>query len=124
MLTGSEELIEQARVLSLHGLSRDAWKRYQQPGGWQYAVHAPGFKYNMTDLQASLGLCQLRRFAASQERRRSIVERYNRSFSQLGELELPVCRPGRQRTMPDGTLREDPLRSHNQPRRQGPVAPG
>jgi dTDP-4-amino-4,6-dideoxygalactose transaminase len=52
MLTGAAELLERARVLSLHGMSRDAWKRYDKGGSWYYEVVAPGFKYNMTDIQA------------------------------------------------------------------------
>jgi len=57
MLTGGAAFLERARVLSLHGMSRDAWKRYDKGGSWRYEVLAPGFKYNMTDIQASLGLC-------------------------------------------------------------------
>ena len=53
MLTGDQEFIEKARALSLHGMNRDAWKRYDKGGSWYYEVDAPGFKYNMTDIQAS-----------------------------------------------------------------------
>ncbi len=60
MLTGSPERIAEARVLSLHGMSRDAWQRYSAEGSWFYEVVAPGFKYNMTDIQAAIGLVQLK----------------------------------------------------------------
>lgn len=93
MLTASAERIEQARVLSLHGMSRDAWKRYDQGGSWYYEVLAPGFKYNMTDIQAALGLVQLRRLAHMQARRRQIVARYNEAFSEMEALQTPTERP-------------------------------
>ena len=93
MLTGEPDLIERARVLSLHGMSRDAWKRYDKGGSWYYEVVAPGFKYNMTDIQASLGLWQLRKLEAFQRRRREVVKAYNEAFKDVDALELPVERP-------------------------------
>ena len=92
MLTGSEEFIDNARTLSLHGMSREAWSRYAAGGKWAYDIVAPGFKYNMTDIQAALGLQQLRRFEDMQQRRRDIVARYNRAFAEHSELQTPVCR--------------------------------
>ncbi len=93
MLTGSPEHIEKARGLSLHGMSRDAWKRYDSEGSWYYEVVAPGFKYNMTDIQAALGLVQLSRLEQMQARRREVVEQYNSAFSQIDALQIPVERP-------------------------------
>ena len=93
MLTGPPELLEEARIWSLHGMSRDAWKRYDAGGSWYYEVVLPGFKYNMTDIQASLGLWQLRRLEDFQSRRREIVGAYNRAFSGIDALEIPVERP-------------------------------
>jgi dTDP-4-amino-4,6-dideoxygalactose transaminase len=93
MLTGSPEFIEEARVWSLHGMSRDAWKRYFAEGSWYYEVIRPGFKYSMTDIQASIGLHQLRKLPQFQARRREIVRRYNEAFSQLDELQPPTERP-------------------------------
>ena len=93
MLTGAPEFIEQARVLSLHGMNRDAWKRYDKGGSWYYEVIAPGFKYNMTDIQASLGLWQLRKLEAFVKRRREVVKMYNESFKNVEALELPVEKP-------------------------------
>jgi dTDP-4-amino-4,6-dideoxygalactose transaminase len=90
MLTGDAELIERARVISLHGMSRDAWKRYQKGGSWRYDVLVPGFKYNMTDIQASLGLWQLRRLEEFHRRRTEIAAMYTRAF--IGDVfELPAC---------------------------------
>lgn len=93
MLTGETEAIEQARLWSLHGMSRDAYKRYTAEGSWFYEVVLPGYKCNMTDIQAALGLCQLRKLPAFQQRRRDIVRRYQQAFSQLGELDTPAERP-------------------------------
>ena len=92
MLTAEPGLLERARVLSLHGMSRDAWRRYDKGGSWRYEVVAPGFKYNMTDIQAALGLWQLRKLSAFQERRREVVRQYVEAFRHEEALELPVER--------------------------------
>lgn len=93
MLTGDPEFIEKARIISLHGMSRDAWKRYSKEGSWHYEVVFPGFKYNMTDIQASLGLWQLKKIDRFQRRRREIAKMYNEAFSKEETLEVPVERP-------------------------------
>ena len=92
MLTGTPEFIAQARIRSLHGMSRDAWKRYGVGGSWFYDVCEPGFKYNMTDIQAALGLVQLRKLERFQRRRREVVANYNLAFHDVPSLELPVQR--------------------------------
>jgi dTDP-4-amino-4,6-dideoxygalactose transaminase len=89
MLTmASESLAKRVRVLSLHGLSADAWSRYSGRAPERYEVLEPGFKYNLTDFQAALGLGQLARIEASWERRRVVWKRYDDAFSDL-PLELP-----------------------------------
>jgi dTDP-4-amino-4,6-dideoxygalactose transaminase len=93
MLTGDPEVLARARILSLHGLSRDAAKRYEAGGHWAYEVLAPGFKYNMTDIQAALGLWQLRKLSRLQERRRQVVAAYQAALRGEDALELPVERP-------------------------------
>jgi dTDP-4-amino-4,6-dideoxygalactose transaminase len=93
MLTGDPDIVEQARVWSLHGMSRDAYKRYNANGSWYYEVILPGFKCNMTDIQAAIGLHQLRKLPQFQARRREIVCRYNAGFSQIEELQTPAERP-------------------------------
>ena len=93
MLAGDAEMLDRARVLSLHGMSRDAYKRYTAEGGWHYDVVAAGFKYNMTDIQAALGLHQLRRLPDFHLRRAAIARRYDLAFRDLEELELPARRP-------------------------------
>jgi dTDP-4-amino-4,6-dideoxygalactose transaminase len=93
MLTGDSSLIERASLWSLHGMSRDAYRRYSAEGSWYYEVVLPGFKCNMTDIQAALGLQQLKKLPAFQRRRREVVQAYNAAFQDIPELELPVERP-------------------------------
>lgn len=88
MLTGPTDLIDRARTWSLHGMSRDAYRRYAG-GSWYYEVVLPGFKYNLTDLQAALGLHQLRRLEVFHARRLEIVRRYDEALGALGCIELP-----------------------------------
>ena len=90
-LTGHPELLEKARIVSLHGMSKDAWKRYDKAGSWRYDIVMPGFKYNMTDLQASLGLRQLEKLAGFHRRRREIAAAYGRAFATSGALQVPVA---------------------------------
>ncbi len=92
MLTGSPEFVERARPISLHGMSRDALRRYEKGGSWRYEIHAPGFKYNMTDIQASMGLAQLRKIDCFDERRREVVAAYDGAFASEPALEIPVER--------------------------------
>lgn len=92
MLTGESSFIEKARVVSLHGMSRDAWKRYAKGGSWRYDILTPGFKYNMTDIAAALGLCQLRKLDGFQKRRRQIVDAYTEAFSECDALQVPTER--------------------------------
>jgi dTDP-4-amino-4,6-dideoxygalactose transaminase len=94
MLCGTPELIDAAKVSALHGMSRDAWRRYDTGGApaWFYEVTEAGFKYNMADPAAALGLAQLRRLAEFHARRRSIVARYNDAFGTLDALEVPTER--------------------------------
>ncbi len=92
MLTGDPDLIEQARLWSLHGMSRDAYKRYSAEGSWYYEVVLPGFKCNMTDIQAALGLQQLRKLADFQARRRAVVQQYSAALASLPEVQIPTER--------------------------------
>jgi len=94
MLAGDRERIDRARTWSLHGMSRDAYKRYGAGGSWYYEVVLPGFKCNMTDIQSSIGLHQLKKLPEFHKRRRVIERRYTHAFSQFEELRTPVERPG------------------------------
>jgi dTDP-4-amino-4,6-dideoxygalactose transaminase len=92
MLTGSQEMVNRGIVVSLHGMDRDAWKRNDRSGSWRYDIVTPGFKYNMTDIQAAIGLQQLGRLEAMHARRREIVQQYNAAFAGMGVFELPTER--------------------------------
>ena len=94
MLTGSAAPLERARVFSRHGLSRDGWRRGTGAGAWRYDVLTPGYKFNMTDLQAAIGLAQLGRLGGFHERRVEIARRYGERLGGRDELRLPVERPG------------------------------
>lgn len=92
MLTGHRGLLEEARRWSLHGMSRDAWKRYGADGSWFYDVVCPGFKCNMTDIQACLGLHQLKKLPGLHAKRRAIARKYQAAFQGCKELAIPVER--------------------------------
>ncbi len=76
LVTNDDEIADRARVLGLHGMDRDAWKRYTAAGSWRYDVVAPGFKYNLADPLAAIGINQLKRLDAMQQRRDEIAQRY------------------------------------------------
>ncbi len=89
IVTGSPELARRCRVMRLHGISRDAFDRYTSSlPSWYYEVIAPGFKYNMTDVAASLGIHQLKKAWAFQQRRAEIAASYDESFK-----DLPIILP-------------------------------
>jgi len=92
-LTGRPELLEKARVIGLHGMSADGWKRFDKSGSWQYDIVMPGFKYNMTDVQAALGLRQLERLKGFHARRREVVQRYQEAFGADERFQVPVEAP-------------------------------
>jgi dTDP-4-amino-4,6-dideoxygalactose transaminase len=92
MLAGRGALLDEARLWSLHGMSRDAWRRYDAGGSWRYDVLRPGFKYNMPDLLAALGRVQLGRAEDMLRRRHEIALAYTASFAELPELEVPAAR--------------------------------
>ena len=78
----SEELYKKFMHYSLHGQSKDALAK-NRPGSWEYDIIAPYYKYNMTDIMASLGLAQFRRYPELLKRRREIIEKYNEGFQDL-----------------------------------------
>jgi len=92
--TDNIEWADKMRMLSLHGISHDAWKRYSAEGSWYYEIMNVGYKYNLTDLAASIGLEQLKKCRGFAAARRRIAEAYNDGFADLAEIRSPVCRPG------------------------------
>ncbi|MHB2025445.1 MAG: DegT/DnrJ/EryC1/StrS family aminotransferase [Elusimicrobiota bacterium] len=90
VLAKNAEDLAKIKMLGLHGMSQDAWKRFGDSGYKHYQVAAAGFKYNMTDMQAALGIHQLKRIEKYWERRRQIWETYNRAFQNL-PIGLPAA---------------------------------
>jgi dTDP-4-amino-4,6-dideoxygalactose transaminase len=95
--TADENLAEEISLMKFHGMSREAWKRFGASGNPNYDILMPGFKYNMMDIQAALGIHQLPRLDGFIDRRRDIAEYYNREFANVAELALPQYAPYRQR---------------------------
>ena len=95
LTTNDAELADQVAVLRLHGISRDAWKRYQVAGYQHYEVLFPGYKYNMFDLQAALALPQLAHIDVWQRRRETYTQLYNRGFADIDGLQPLQVKPDR-----------------------------
>lgn len=87
--TNDEKLARFIRIHSLHGLNKEAWKRYTEAGFKNYLVEAAGYKYNMTDMQSAIGLEQLKRFNENQKRREVVWNRYMKELKDL-PLFLPA----------------------------------
>ena len=94
-VTEDAALEERMRIMALHGMSRDAWKRFSKEGSYYYEIVAPGFKYNLTDIAAAIGIHQLRRADELHRERRRIAELYTERLADLDELILPRLMPDR-----------------------------
>jgi perosamine synthetase len=93
LVTDSDELADRARTMRLHGISRDAWKRYTAEGSWFYEIEDVGFKYNLTDLAAAIGIVQLGRADELRVARERIAALYDERLRELGledVVELPA----------------------------------
>ncbi len=88
--TDNQEIADRCRIMALHGISRDAWKRYQADGNWFYEVLLPGYKYNLTDIASGMGLAQLRKSESMWRRRKQIAEIFNDAFGEAPELQIPA----------------------------------
>lgn len=88
LVTNDDILADRVRRLALHGMDRDAWKRYAAGGTWRYDVTLTGFKYNLSDLAAALGLSQLDKLATMQQRRREIAARYREAIASIPGVEV------------------------------------
>jgi dTDP-4-amino-4,6-dideoxygalactose transaminase len=90
VVTDRDELARRIRVMRLHGIDRDVWKRYTDPGAtWRYDVVAPGYKYNLTDLAAAIGRVQLKKVETLLLQRRNVARRYLAAFRGLDFLQVP-----------------------------------
>jgi len=94
--TNDDSHAERLRAMRLHGIGQDAWKRYSGEGSWYYEVLEAGYKYNLTDLQAALGVVQLGKCDRLHEARRQIAKRYTHAFEAAPALQVPAVLADRQ----------------------------
>lgn len=90
LTTNNDEIAEQARLLSLHGMSRDAWKRYTESGYKHWDIVTPGYKYNMSDLAGALGIHQLKKLPTFTVQRKALTEYYDQAFADLSDYIVPL----------------------------------
>jgi dTDP-4-amino-4,6-dideoxygalactose transaminase len=93
LTTDNPEYAARARMMSLHGLSRDAWNRYSTEGSWYYEILSPGFKYNLTDIAAALGLAQLKKCDRFWKTRERYAALYYEGFRDIPEIACPQASP-------------------------------
>ncbi len=86
--TDNMEWAERMKRLRLHGITKDAWNRYSDKGSWEYDVSEPGYKYNITDIASAIGIEQLKKIDKMNLARYGIAQKYNRSFSGSGSVDL------------------------------------
>lgn len=92
LVTDDEEIYNRVKIMRLHGINRDVWNRFtNMKSSWEYDVVAPGFKYNMPDVNAAIGLAQLERAEHFREERQRCAEYYYESLSEVPNIDLPVC---------------------------------
>ena len=88
-VTSNAALAQRMRLMSLHGLSADAWGRYSTNGKWDYKIVAPGYTYNLTDIAAAIGIHQLGRAESMRRERERIAQQYRQSLAGVSQVELP-----------------------------------
>lgn len=93
--TDDDAYADRMRIMSLHGISRDAWKRFTAEGSWYYEIIAPGFKYNLTDIASAIGIHQVRKADRLHQMRLSLAARYQEGLGDVEEIILPTARPDR-----------------------------
>jgi perosamine synthetase len=94
-VTNDKRIADRIRLMSLHGLSHDAWGRFSGAGSWDYRIVQPGYKYNLTDIAAAIGRHQLARAEAMRKRRQEIAEFYVSNLAAVEEIDLPNLDPDR-----------------------------
>lgn len=94
-VTADPDLAARMKLMSLHGLSRDAWDRYSGGGSWDYKIIAPGYKYNLTDIAAAIGIHQLKRAEEMRIARERVAGEYLRGLADVPELEVAPTNPDR-----------------------------
>jgi dTDP-4-amino-4,6-dideoxygalactose transaminase len=91
--THDSDLADTLKTLCLHGISKNAWNRYSDRGSWYYEVLTPGFKYNLTDIQSSLGIHQARKLESFIRTRTHYAQVYNEAFADIEEVQVPPDKP-------------------------------
>ena len=92
LCTDNDDIADHCRIMALHGISRDAWKRYTAEGTWYYEIIAPGYKYNLTDIASGIGLAQLAKSDRMYARRKEIAHQYHQALRNHPAFDLPVDR--------------------------------
>jgi dTDP-4-amino-4,6-dideoxygalactose transaminase len=92
VVTDDDEFADKMRILSLHGMSQDAWRRYEAAGSWYYEILEAGHKYNMSDIQASLGMHQLQKIERFRKTREKYAQMYNQAFTGLDQIRPPYVK--------------------------------
>jgi len=94
--TENDALATRMRMMRLHGIGRDAWKRYSAEGYWYYEVMDSGYKYNLTDIQSAIGIVQLEKIDKMNAARGEIASRYTKGFARERTLEVPTVNANRE----------------------------
>ena len=89
--TNSDTFAEPLRTMRLHGINKDAWSRQSQRNIWSYDIATEGYKYNMTDIQAAMGVCQLMKLNKQHERRRNFAHIYQTELTKFPQIDTPVA---------------------------------
>ena len=89
--TNSDAFAEPLRTMRLHGIDKDAWARQSQRNIWRYDIATEGYKYNMTDIQAAMGLCQLMKLNKQHERRRNFAQIYQTELAKFAQISTPIA---------------------------------
>jgi dTDP-4-amino-4,6-dideoxygalactose transaminase len=91
--TNNSRIAEKVKILRLHGMDRDAWRRYSEKGSWYYEIRDCGWKYNLIDMQAAIGIHQLKKIDKLNNVRRKYAEIYNKEFKKIKEIIIPPVKP-------------------------------
>ncbi len=93
VVTDDDDTANRIRLMSLHGMNKDAWKRFTDQGSWYYELTAAGFKYNLTDMASALGIHQLEKVEIFRQKREAVAMKFNSFFANLPQVQLPPNNP-------------------------------
>ncbi|MFA6281075.1 MAG: DegT/DnrJ/EryC1/StrS family aminotransferase [Candidatus Omnitrophota bacterium] len=95
IVTNNLRWAKRMKIMRLHGMNKDAWKRYDMGGSWYYEVVGAGYKYNTTDINSAIGIAQLKKLELMWKKRQAIAKMYDSGFKEIPELIIPVIKKGR-----------------------------